>query len=220
ALADKVLVPVLGDAYGVVLERGELELRFERELGSFAVFFHEHRFPLDPRTYPRVLDRVLAHVSSAALENLKRAFGAPPQRREPTQEQIAERDRQKEIHKRALASLCAADASVTQAIDAALRSFAGDPAEPASFDALHELLELQAYRLAYWRVASDEINYRRFFDVNSLGALRVENEAVFEATHRLVLELVGQGKIDGLRVDHPDGLYNPAQYFKPLPHPL
>jgi (1->4)-alpha-D-glucan 1-alpha-D-glucosylmutase len=97
-----------------------------------------------------------------------------------------------------------------------VRSLAGHPDEPTSFDALHELLEAQAYRLAYWRVASDDINYRRFFDVNSLGALRVENAEVFEATHRLVLELVGQGKIDGLRIDHPDGLYDPAGYFKRL----
>ncbi|MDB6088528.1 MAG: bifunctional 4-alpha-glucanotransferase/malto-oligosyltrehalose synthase [Gammaproteobacteria bacterium] len=216
ALADKVLVPVLGDAYGIVLERGELELRFERELGSFAVFYHEHRFPLDPRTYPRVLDRVLAHTSKAEIKELRRAFSVLPERREPTEAQIKERDREKEIHKRALAALCASDDSVAQAIDAALRSFAGDPAEPASFDALHELIEEQAYRLANWRVASDDINYRRFFDVNSLAALRVENEAVFEATHKLLLELVAAGKIDGLRIDHPDGLYDPAGYFTRL----
>jgi (1->4)-alpha-D-glucan 1-alpha-D-glucosylmutase len=208
ALTDKVLVPVLGDAYGVVLESGELELRFEPPSGSFAVFYHEHRFPLDPRTYPRVLDRVLAHTSNAKLEVLRRAFG--------DLEQTEGRHREKEALKRALAELYATEATVATAVEAGVRSFAGDSNEPASFDALHELLELQAYRLAYWRVASDDINYRRFFDVNSLGALRVENEAVFEATHKLVLELVGQGKIDGLRVDHPDGLYDPAGYFKRL----
>jgi (1->4)-alpha-D-glucan 1-alpha-D-glucosylmutase len=216
ALAARVLVPVLGDSYGVVLERGELELRFERELGSFAVFYHEHRFPLDPRSYARILDRALAHVSNTELENLRRAFDALPDRHDPTEDQIAERNRHKEACKYRLAVLCAADAAVDRAIDAAVRSFAGNPAEPASFDALHELLEGQAYRLAYWRVASDEINYRRFFDVNDLAALRVENEAVFEATHRLVLELVGEGKIDGLRIDHADGLHDPARYFHRL----
>lgn len=220
ALADKVLVPVLGDAYGVVLERGELELRFERELGSFAVFYHENRFPLDPRTYPhildRALDRVLPPISSAELEELRRSFSALPNRYEPTEEQITTRDRDKETHKRSLAALYNSDDAVALAIDAALRSFGGDSAEPASFDALHELLEAQAYRLAYWRVASDDINYRRFFDVNSLAGLRVENDAVFEATHRLLLELVGAGKIDGLRVDHPDGLYDPAGYVTRL----
>ena len=216
ALADKVLVPVLGDAYGVVLESGEIELRFEPQWGSFAMFYHEHRFPLDPRTYPRVLDRVLAHTSNAKLEVLRRAFGELPDRHAPTGEQIKERHREKEIRKRALADLYANEPAVAAAVEAGVRSFGGDTNEAASFDALHELLELQAYRLAYWRVASDDINYRRFFDVNSLGALRVEHEAVFEATHKLVLELVGQGKIDGLRIDHPDGLYNPAGYFKRL----
>jgi len=216
ALADKVLVPVLGDPYGVVLENREIELRFEPESGAFAVFYHEHRFPLDPRTYPRVLDRVLAHTSNAKLEVLRRAFGELPDRHAPSQEQIKERHREKEARKRALAELYSSDSTVAGAVEAGVRSFGGDPNEAASFDALHELLELQAYRLAYWRVASDDINYRRFFDVNSLGALRVENEAVFEATHRLVLDLVGQGKIDGLRVDHPDGLYNPAGYFRRL----
>ena len=216
ALADKVLVPVLGDAYGVVLERGELKLHFEPGPGSFSVFYHEHRFPLDPRTYPRVLDRVLAHTSHPGLETLRRAFGELPDKHEPTAEQIGERHEEKETRKRALAQLYAADPVVAAAIEAGVRSFAGNPNEPVSFDALHELLETQAYRLAYWRVASDDINYRRFFDVNSLGALRVENEAVFETTHELLLELVGQGKIDGLRVDHPDGLYDPAGYFNRL----
>jgi (1->4)-alpha-D-glucan 1-alpha-D-glucosylmutase len=215
-LADKVLVPVLGETYGVVLESGELELRFEPEQGSFAVFYHEHRFPLDPRTYPRVLDRALAHTSNAQLEELRRAFGELPERRELAAEQIKERHRDKEARKRALAELCTADRAVAKAVEAGVRSFAGNPQQPVSFDALHELLEAQAYRLAYWRVASDDINYRRFFDVNSLAALRVENEAVFAATHELVLELVGQGKIDGLRIDHPDGLYDPAGYFRRL----
>jgi (1->4)-alpha-D-glucan 1-alpha-D-glucosylmutase len=215
-LAHKVLVPVLGDPYGVVLERGEIELRFEQEWGSFAFFYHEHRFPLDPRTYPRVLDRALAHVSNTTIENLRRAFGALPDRIDLTPAQIGERHRNKEEHKRQLALLCADNDAAASAIHAAVGSFAGDPREAASFDPLHELLEQQAYRLAYWRVAADEINYRRFFDVNDLAALRVENEAVFEATHRLVLELVRAGKIDGLRVDHPDGLFDPAQYFRRL----
>ena len=216
ALTDKVLVPVLGDVYGVVLEKGEIELRFEPELGSFAFFYHEHRFPLDPRTYPRVLDRALAHTSNFKVDALRRACRDLPDRHEPTEEQVRERHREKEARKRELAQLYASDSSVAHAIDAAVRSFAGDPQEPASFDALNEILESQAYRLAYWRVASDDINYRRFFDVNSLGALRVENEATFEATHKLLLELVGSGKIDALRVDHPDGLYDPASYFKRL----
>lgn len=216
ALADKVLVPVLADPYGVVLERGDLELRFERELGSFAIHYHEHRLPLDPRTYPRILDAVLAIERNPELERLRRLFGALPDRRGPSPEQIAERNRDKEAHKRALAGLAAENPALRAALDRAVAHLAGRPGDPASFDPLHELLEAQAFRLAYWRVASDDINYRRFFDVNDLAALRVENEPVFEATHRLVLELVGARVLDGLRVDHADGLYDPLGYFRRL----
>ncbi|HEV7137328.1 MAG TPA: malto-oligosyltrehalose synthase [Steroidobacteraceae bacterium] len=216
ALADKVLVPVLAEPYGVVLERGDLHLQFERELGSFAIHYHEHRMPLDPRTYPRILDAVLALERCSKLEELRRLFGALPDRRGATPEQVTERNRDKEAHKRSLAGLIAAAPAVAGALDRALAGFAGDPADPASFDPLHELLESQAFRLAFWRVASDDINYRRFFDVNDLAALRVENEAVFEATHRLVLELAGSGAIDGLRIDHADGLYDPLGYFRRL----
>lgn len=216
ALADKVLVPVLADPYGAVLERGDLELQFERTLGSFAIHYHEHRLPLDPRTYPRILDAVLAIEHDARLEALRHRFGALPDRRGSTPDRIAERHRDKEVHKRALAELIAADAGVCAAVDQALAGLAGHPGDPASFDPLHELLESQAFRLAYWRVASDDINYRRFFDVNDLAALRVENEPVFEATHRLVLELIGSGKLDGLRIDHADGLYDPLGYFRRL----
>ena len=216
ALADKVLVPVLAEPYGVVLERGDLALQFERALGSFAIHYHEHRMPLDPRTYPRILDAALAIAPNAPLESLRRRFGALPDRRGLTPEQIAERNRDKEAHKLALAALVAADDRVSAALDQALATLAGDPSDPASFDPLHELLESQAFRLAYWRVASDDINYRRFFDVNDLAALRVENEAVFAATHRLVLELIGSGALDGLRIDHADGLYDPLGYFRRL----
>ena len=214
--AHKVLVPVLSDPYGTVLERGELQLRFEPRSGSFAVYYQSHRLPLDPRTYPRILDRVPALVASTELENIRRALAALPDRRAATPEQASERSRAKELHKRRLAVLAAGNAAVASALEAAVRSFAGTPAEPASFDALHELLELQAYHLAYWRVAADDINYRRFFDVNDLAALRVDNETVFEVTHRLVLQLIAEGKIDGLRVDHADGLYDPAGYVRRL----
>jgi malto-oligosyltrehalose synthase len=214
--AHKVLVPVLADPYGTVLERGELELRFEPAAGSFAVFYQSHRLPLDPRTYPRILDRVPALVSSTELENIRRALAALPDRRAATPEQMAARGRAKELQKQRLAALARSNAAVATALAAAVRSFTGTAAEPASFDALHELLELQAYHLAYWRVAADDINYRRFFDVNDLAALRVDNEAVFEVTHRLVLQLIAAGKIDGLRVDHVDGLYDPAGYVRRL----
>jgi (1->4)-alpha-D-glucan 1-alpha-D-glucosylmutase len=214
ALEGKILVPVLGDAYGAVLEKGELELRFERERGSFAVFYHEHRMPIDPRTYPMILDRVLAFSYSGALENVRRGFSALHDRHAPTPAGIAERDEAKEKLKQTLVALCDREPPVCAGIEAVVRGFAGTAGESSSFDALHELLEAQAFRLASWRVAPDEINYRRFFDVNDLAGLRVENPKVFEDTHRLLFELIGAGKIDGLRVDHPDGLRNPEQYFR------
>ncbi|MFL6603393.1 MAG: malto-oligosyltrehalose synthase [Steroidobacteraceae bacterium] len=216
ALKGKVLVPVLGDPYGVVLERGELELRFEREWGSFAVFYHEHRMPIDPKTYPHILDRVIGAVHSPELGYLRRGFVALADRQDPTDEQVTERDESKGDLKRRLAALCNDEPQVCESIDAVVRSFAGNAGDGASFDALHELLEKQAYRLASWRVAPDEINYRRFFDVNDLAGLRVENLTVFENTHRLLFELISEGKIDGLRVDHPDGLRDPEQYFHRL----
>lgn len=216
ALAGRLLVPVLGDPYGVVLERGELEVRYEEERGGFALYYHEHRLPLDPCTYPRILDRVLAHVSSAQLEHLRRGFATLPARDAIAAEAIPERAALKAQHQRALAQLVAADGAVRAAIAAGLASLQGTAQEPASFDSLDELLQLQAWRLAWWRVAADDINYRRFFDVNDLAALRVENPQVFEATHRLLLELVAASKVDGLRVDHVDGLYDPAGYVRRL----
>jgi (1->4)-alpha-D-glucan 1-alpha-D-glucosylmutase len=198
----KLIVPVLGDAYGAVLESGELELRYEPERGSFAVFYHEHRFPLDPRTYPEVLQRARTHDDE--LGRLIAAFRS------------LDHSPEKETLKKRLAALLAGSPEVARAVQAAVSSFAGSPGKPETFDALHALLDAQSFRLAYWRVASDDINYRRFFDVNDLAALRMENEATFEATHALTLELIRAGKLDGLRIDHPDGLNDPEQYFRRL----
>ena len=224
ALAGKLLVPVLGESYGRVLESRELEPRFEHDRGSFAIYYHEHRFPLDPRSYPRILEPARKLMSPDALppdaraefESLIAAFGHLPERNSASVDETAERNRDKEVHKRRLASMCAAYPGITGAIDRAVSHLRSDPEAPLSRDALHDLLEAQAYRLASWRVASDEINYRRFFDVNDLAALRMENQTVFENTHRFTLELLRAGKLDGLRIDHPDGLYDPEQYFRRL----
>ena len=214
ALAGKLLVPVLGDSYGAVLERGELQLRYEAARGCFAVFYHEHRFPLDPRSYPAILDR--ARSRSDELGRLVAALRGLPDRDAASGQQLADRHRDQQALQQRLAGLLAGSPEVAQAVQAAVADFNGNADEPASFDALHELLDAQAFRLAYWRVASDDINYRRFFDVNDLAALRMENEAVFDATHALALQLVRSGKVDGLRIDHPDGLNDPEQYFKRL----
>src|SRR5437764_15301513 len=112
--------------------------------------------------------------------------------------------------------MCARSHDIQEFIAENVTTIHGTPDAPRSFYALHELIKTQPYRFAQWRVAADDINYRRFFDINDLAALRTENEAVFAKTHRFILDLVAQGKIDGLRVDHPDGLYDPAAYLQHL----
>ncbi len=219
-LRGKVLLPVLGDHYGIVLERGELKPGFDAQQGSFAVRYYQHLFPLDPRTYPRMLgegiERLQAELSGAAelteLENLIVAFRNLPPCDETTVAKSEERRRDKEILKRHLAELTQRCAPVRQFIADSVARFGASENQSL----LHALLEEQPYRLAYWRVAADEINYRRFFDINDLAGLRMENAEVFAATHRLIIDLVVRGKLDGLRLDHPDGLYDPAQYYTRL----
>jgi (1->4)-alpha-D-glucan 1-alpha-D-glucosylmutase len=224
-LDGKVLIPVLGDHYGAVLERGELRLVFHHERGEFDVSYFNHRFPVDPKEYPRILQRCtdalaveLGAQNPVLLEfqSLVTAFDHLPGRQEASSDRIAERNRDKEIHKSRLAELCARSQEIANCILGAVDRVNGTPADPASFDEMHELIKAQAFRLANWRVASDDINYRRFFEVNDLATICVESETVFQATHHLVLSLLAEGKVDGFRIDHPDGLFDPAQYFERL----
>ncbi|HZQ18450.1 MAG TPA: malto-oligosyltrehalose synthase [Terriglobales bacterium] len=224
-LQGKVLVPVLGDQYGSVLDRGELKLAFDKDKGEFSIFYFQHRFPINPHEYPRILAHEVESLQQTIgaenenfleLQSLVTAFGHLPGREETAPEKRAERLRDKEIHKRRLATLCAKSPEISSFIEGNVEALNGTVENPSSFDALHELIKAQAYRLAYWRVAADDINYRRFFDVNDLAALRQEDEVVFAQTHEFVLRLLREGKLDGLRIDHPDGLYNPKQYFEHL----
>jgi len=224
-LDGKVLVPILHDHYGAVLESGELKLVFDSAHGEFNIFYRENRFPIDPREYPRILQRCsdaltgrLGEQNGDVLEfqSLITAFSHLPERGDISKDHIAERNRDKEIHKHRLAELCARAPEIAACITPGVNAMNGDPADLSSFEKLHGLIKAQAFRLANWRVASDDINYRRFFDTNDLAGICVENEAVFQATHGFVLRLMADRKVDGLRIDHPDGLYNPGQYFKRL----
>ncbi|WP_263769566.1 malto-oligosyltrehalose synthase [Propionivibrio soli] len=232
-LRGKVLLPVLGDQYGLVLEAGDLKLEFNAEKGEFGIRYFEHRFPIDPADYPLILgdpmsetpSRVAAVVAGVqmppmpddpGLATLLAALRTLPPRTVSEPLQLAERRRNKDVFKKHLAELYARLPAVRGRITARIEAFNGRAGEPESFDAMDVLLERQAYRLASWRVAADDINYRRFFDVNDLAALRIEHEDVFLATHERVFQWLQEGRISGLRIDHPDGLSDPARYFERL----
>jgi len=221
-LHGKVLLPVLGNSYGAVLDNAELQLRFDKVCGEFAIYYYEHHFPVDPAEYPQImgyrmdtLNEKLGQDNPLLMEyqSLVTAFRNLPTRDEGSLDRQLERRRDKEVYKHHLAGLVAQSSDIAGFLEENLRLFNGTAGESSSFDQLHQLIEAQAYRLAFWRVASDEINYRRFFDINDLAGLRMENDAVFDATHQLLLRLIQEGKLDGLRLDHPDGLYDPEAYF-------
>jgi (1->4)-alpha-D-glucan 1-alpha-D-glucosylmutase len=215
ALRGKVLLPVLGAQYGEVLEKGELKL--ERDNGSFCVRYYERCFPVNPSTTAPLVMRAIEKLDlppedprrqdleSIASGLSRLAFEVP-----------RERAREKEVLKRRLAALVAEDESIARVIDDEVERMNGTPGDPRSFDDLDQLLVDQVYRLAYWRVATEEINYRRFFEINDLAAIRMECDAVFTDMHERLLELVAEGRIQGVRLDHVDGLYAPAGYFEKL----
>ncbi|WP_232831050.1 malto-oligosyltrehalose synthase [Peristeroidobacter agariperforans] len=220
SMRDRILVPILGDAYGIVLERGELQIEFDATAGSFSVRYYDHRMPIDPREYPRVFPQPIPEellpqddAHRADFESLLNSFSNLPPRDDTSTDAVAVRYRDKEAHKRRLARLIERSPEILRYINESVTRINGTPGQAESFDALDALLEAQAYRLSYWRVAVDEINYRRFFDVNDLAALRMNERSVFDATHQLIFELIDAGSIDGLRIDHSDGLYDPEEYF-------
>lgn len=224
-LADKVLIPTLGDQYGAVLERRELQLAYRD--GTFIVRYFDDWFPIAPDTFEAILvpalDGWLAAAGSEAdatdadeLRSIITAAAHLPSRSLSDAESIAVRTREKEIVKRRLAALVERCELLRTHIDATLHWFNGVAGDARTFDALDTLLDRQSYRLAHWRTASEEINYRRFFDVNQLAALRMEDPAVFEEVHRFVFDLIGRGAATGLRVDHVDGLFAPGDYLRRL----
>jgi (1->4)-alpha-D-glucan 1-alpha-D-glucosylmutase len=222
-LLHKVLVPILGDQFGRVLERGEL--RLARAGGALVVRYHEHFFPTSPRSVPIVLrhglDELRAELGPGdvhvqELESICASLEKLAPRRDTSPAAVSDRAREKEVAKRRLAALYEASPRVRDFVDGNVAAFNGRPGEPHSFDRLEHFLDAQPYRLAFWRVAGEEINYRRFFDVNGLAAIRMELPSVFVAAHRRVLELLREGKATGLRIDHPDGLYVPAAYLRRL----
>lgn len=222
-LSGKLHIPLLGDQYGKVLESQGLKLTFDE--GAFFIYYQEQKFPLLPETYLFLLQHRLEDLQNLITDNgphltellsIVTALKHLPPATEKDREKIDERYREKEIIKKRLLTLYRESAEIRDFIDANVDIFNGKKGDPRSFNPLDGLLTEQVWRLSHWRVANEEINYRRFFDVNNLAAVRTEDPAVFKKAHKLIFRLVAEKKITGLRVDHPDGLYNPSEYFEKL----
>jgi (1->4)-alpha-D-glucan 1-alpha-D-glucosylmutase len=221
-LINKVLLPVLGDQYGKTLENGEIKIVYSE--GAFQARYYDWVLPVAPRAWTWILGPALETARETLgesdqgvteLESILTAISHLPMRTETDAASVKERQREKEIIKRRLA-LIQKVPGFRAAMDASLANLNGTKGDPHSFDRLEKLLADQAYRLSFWHVAADEINYRRFFDINELAAIRVEEPAVFEAVHELTLQLINQGLVTGLRIDHADGLLDPQRYLQTL----
>lgn len=222
-LTNKILLPVLGSQYGTALENGELKLSFED--GAFFIQYYDYKLPVRPKSYTVILEHLIDELKGLLpggdprlmeLLSIITAVSHLPRYIESDPDKLAERYREKEVIKKRLLGLYSGDGQVKEFIDENIRIFNGKKGDPRSFDLLDDLLAEQIYRLSNWPVASDEINYRRFFDINELAAIRMEIPEVFDEAHRLIFRLIREGKATGLRVDHPDGLYDPAEYFRKL----
>ena len=207
-LTAHVLMPVLGDHYGRVLEAGDIKL--ERRGGAFVVRYHEHEAPVSPRTLDELLAGAAERSGSSGLAALAQAHGELPHAILTDPAAVAERHVGKEALRERLERLVRDDPVAAAAIDEQVVAVNADA------DALDELLGRQNYRLAYWATAAEELSYRRFFNIESLAGLRIEDPEVFADTHRLILRLVADGTVDGLRIDHVDGLADPQGYLTRL----
>jgi (1->4)-alpha-D-glucan 1-alpha-D-glucosylmutase len=203
-----VLLPILGDHYGRILEAGEL--RLVRCEGKFEIHYYDHRMPVAPRSLDRLLAEAAERCGSPDLAFIADASAQLPLATATDRASSDRRHRDKEVLAGQLARLCAERPEIAAAVDAVVAETNADP------DRLDVLLERQNYRPAFWRTAGRELDYRRFFDVHTLIGLRTEDERVFADIHALVLDLLRRGVIDGLRIDHPDGLRDPGQYFARL----
>jgi (1->4)-alpha-D-glucan 1-alpha-D-glucosylmutase len=214
----KLLLPFLGDQYSRILERGELVLGYSQERGAFDIGYFERRFPLAPSTYAPILATAATFATDGArakLNELERGFetlGGAAGRSEPI-ERLQARAR---LQKERLRDLSLNDRDAAQALERAVRAWSARADDPASVERLDDLLACQHYRLASWRVSLHEINYRRFFDINDLAGLRVEEADVLARSHQLLFDLIARGRVQGLRIDHVDGLFNPAAYCRLL----
>ncbi|WP_018042175.1 malto-oligosyltrehalose synthase [Methylobacterium sp. 88A] len=217
---NNLVIPFLGDRYGEALEHGTLDLKYDAAAGAFSVWHYEHQFPICPLQYPSILNRALAAHGEIGDDAAAEVLAVSERLRLMSEETSAERRRgfpeEADGLKRRLADAVEASPAIAKAIDRTLTLLNGFEGRPDSFGPLHRLLEQQSYRLAHWRVAASDINYRRFFDVNGLAGLRVEKSDIFHRSHETVFRLISEGRIDGLRIDHIDGLADPQGYARAL----
>lgn len=207
-LRNKVLVPVLADHYGRVLEAGEIQV--VRHGTDFTVEAASQSFPVAPNSLSVILARAADYSKSDALSFVAASFARLPEPEGRDRRAMLARDRDKVVLQRILGRICEEQRAACDAIDQAVREL------NANWDALDDFLNQQHYRLAFWKTADQQLGYRRFFDVNTLIGLRMEREYVFEETHALLIEWLSKGVLDGVRVDHPDGLRDPLEYFQRL----
>jgi (1->4)-alpha-D-glucan 1-alpha-D-glucosylmutase len=205
-LRNSVLMPVLGDQYGEILESGAIQL--DRDGAALTVRYHEHRFPVAPRSFDTILSAAALRCGSDELAFLADSFGRLPLPTATDLESTRRRHREKDVLQTLFTRLIREQREVGPAIDAVIAEINSHP------DSLHLLLERQNFRLAYWRAASRDLGYRRFFDINTLVGLRMEDQHVFADTHFLVLRWLADDTLDGVRIDHIDGLRDPEQYLR------
>ena len=203
-----VLVPVLGDRYGRVLDNHDV--RLSRDGGTFSVSYFDHELPLSPRTLDTLLGRAADAAGSEALKAVASDFGALPHAAMTDPTTVAVRHEQKERLRDRLAALLESEPELAAAVDREVAALDRDA------DEMDRLLRRQNFRLAYWRTAREELDYRRFFNIETLVGLRVEEPQVFADTHETIGRLVRDGVVQGLRVDHVDGLRDPEGYLQSL----
>jgi (1->4)-alpha-D-glucan 1-alpha-D-glucosylmutase len=223
SLDSKVLLPVLGGFYGPVLERGEIRLAYDQ--GRFWLHYFELHLPVAPHSAGGILELCADELSRLRgpddegvqeLRSIATASKLVVPRSDLNPDEMAERYREIASMRRRLSRLVESSAEVRSALERTVGMYNGTPGDLRSFDRLDALLNVQPYRLAFWRVAAEEINYRRFFDINELAAIRMELPEVFHAAHAFVFRLLVDDKATGLRIDHPDGLRDPTGYFRQL----
>ncbi len=216
SMRGKILAPCLGEFYGQCLENGDLVLKYDAQ--GLAVHYYQQRFPINIESYSQVLApsvRELRRKLGRGHPDVIKLLGVLYTLKNlPTKEESRERADQIVFAKSMLWELYTTDGEIRTFFDENVAQFNGRPGNPESFNALDQLLGHQFYRLSFWKVATEEINYRRFFNINELISVRIEDARVFDATHALVFALIREGKMTGLRIDHIDGLYDPAGYLK------